>query len=93
MPGSDLLDIALAGLSGLCDLMALTGCLITLATLIAVRRFARQRRAPPLVVYPSVTILKPLHGDEPQLAENLASFCRQDYPAPVEVVFGRAAAG
>lgn len=36
----------------------------------------------------SVTILKPLHGEEPELAENLTSFLLQDYPAEVQVVFG-----
>jgi ceramide glucosyltransferase len=35
-----------------------------------------------------VTILKPLHGAEPRLAECLASFCAQDYPAPVQIIFG-----
>ena len=36
---------------------------------------------------PRVTILKPLHGAEPRLEENLASFFSQDYPA-FELVFG-----
>src|SRR5262245_18104847 len=35
-----------------------------------------------------VTILKPLCGAEPDLATNLASFCEQDYPGPVRIVFG-----
>ena len=35
-----------------------------------------------------VTILKPLHGSEPGLLENLESFCRQDYAAPLQIVFG-----
>jgi len=38
--------------------------------------------------FPSVTLLKPLHSDEPMLAENLESFFVQDYPAPVQIVFG-----
>ncbi len=36
---------------------------------------------------PPVTILKPVHGMEPRLAENLESFFHQDYPN-FEVVFG-----
>ncbi len=35
-----------------------------------------------------VTILKPLYGDEPLLAEALATLCEQDYPAPRQIVFG-----
>ena len=37
---------------------------------------------------PGVSLLKPLYGAEPDLLRNLRSFCRQDYPGPVEVVFG-----
>lgn len=36
---------------------------------------------------PSVTVLKPLHGEEPGLAANLASFCAQDYDR-FDVLFG-----
>jgi ceramide glucosyltransferase len=36
---------------------------------------------------PAVCILKPVHGLEPRLFENLESFFRQDYPA-YEIVFG-----
>ncbi len=34
-----------------------------------------------------VTVLKPVCGDEPELYENLKSFCEQDYPA-FQVIFG-----
>src|ERR1700733_9633793 len=35
-----------------------------------------------------MTLLKPLHFDEPRLRQNLESFCRQDYNGPVQIVFG-----
>lgn len=35
-----------------------------------------------------VTLLKPLHGAEPRLAANLASFCDQDRSAPVQMLCG-----
>ena len=35
-----------------------------------------------------VTVLKPLHGCEPDLPARLASFCRQDYDGPVQVLCG-----
>src|SRR5947209_11086076 len=51
-----------------------------------VRRFARGD-AGSASVQPPLTVLKPLHGDEPLLAEALATFCRQDYPT-YQLVFG-----
>ncbi len=48
-------------------------------------RAARQRSP---AKYPPVTLLKPLHFDEPRLRQNLESFCTQDYPAPIQIVFG-----
>jgi ceramide glucosyltransferase len=46
-----------------------------------------RRRTPRSDAAPHVTILKPLHGDEPRLAQNLRSFCEQEYPS-FEVIFG-----
>ena len=51
-----------------------------------VRRFAAEVPRRP-EARPSVTMLKPLHGDEPNLYENLKTFCVQDYP-DYQVVFG-----
>jgi ceramide glucosyltransferase len=48
--------------------------------------FGRRTRRPAARA-PRVTILKPLHGDEPLLAQNLRSFCDQDYPS-YDVVLG-----
>jgi ceramide glucosyltransferase len=55
-------------------------------TVFAVARFARRRVAPPQE-QPPVSVLKPLHGAEPGLYENLLSFVDQDYPA-AQIVFG-----
>lgn len=46
----------------------------------------RRRRADAASQRP-VSILKPLHGSEPELLENLRSFCIQDYP-DYQVIFG-----
>ncbi|PYX87683.1 MAG: glycosyl transferase family 2, partial [Acidobacteria bacterium] len=53
------------------------------------RKRAAQARASANAIssLPSVTVLKPLHGLEPRLAENLASFFEQDYP-DFEIIFG-----
>jgi ceramide glucosyltransferase len=40
-----------------------------------------------LGTYTPISLLKPVHGDEPQLYENLLSHFRQSYPADYEVIF------
>lgn len=36
----------------------------------------------------AVTILKPLHGAEPRLADNLATFLRQEHDGPIQLLCG-----
>src|SRR5438309_8689021 len=59
----------------------------TLQATLAVRRFARAPLPPPATPEP-VTLLKPLHGLEPRLRENLASFVDQDWPGVIQLVAG-----
>lgn len=54
--------------------------------IVALRAWAR-REAHEARESPPVTILKPLCGPEPELYENLRSFCDQDYPQ-FQVIFG-----
>jgi ceramide glucosyltransferase len=55
---------------------------------VAVLRFARRSLATPgACQQPAVSMLKPLHGDEPGLYDNLRSFAEQDYPA-LQIVLG-----
>src|SRR5262252_7380730 len=68
-------------------LIAVVGCGYLLVATILVRRFAR---APIRTsdASPAVTILKPLHGDEEGLFDNLASFAQQRYAGAVQIVCG-----
>jgi ceramide glucosyltransferase len=52
---------------------------------------ARRARSRAASAYPAITILKPLHGDEPLLEQALATTCQQDYPT-FQIVFGVSAA-
>lgn len=76
----------------LASLLAASGAAECLAGAWLVRRFAvaasRHRPAPAAGLdWPAVTVLKPLHGDEPLLEAALESVCRQDYPV-FQVIFG-----
>jgi ceramide glucosyltransferase len=54
--------------------------------LLAAHRFYHRRDALP-PEFPGVSLLKPLHGMEPHLRENLESFFQQDYPGAWEILF------
>jgi ceramide glucosyltransferase len=69
-------------------LIAVAGCGFLIAATILVARAPLSPARPRTLAAPSVTVLKPLHGDEPGLLDNLGSFCSQDYPGPIQVVFG-----
>jgi ceramide glucosyltransferase len=71
----------------LCLFIALLGCAYLAFAVAVTGNFATDTAAKPADL-PPVTILKPLKGDEPRLFANLASFCDQDYPAPIQLIFG-----
>ncbi len=74
-------------LATVCLAGAVSGCVYLIVATIAVLYFParRSRCEEPLV---PVSVLKPLHGAEPGLSARLAAFCRQAYPASVQVVCG-----
>ena len=61
-------------------------CGYTAFALLRLTAFVRRRRARS-AVRPPVTVLKPVHGLEAGLEENLRTFCDQDYPA-YQIVLG-----
>lgn len=72
--------------AGLSAAVAMAGMAQAATGLVLLRRFLRQ--SPHVACdWPAVTLLKPLHGDEPLLEDALASCCRQDYPA-FQILFG-----
>src|SRR5215472_12377776 len=74
-------------IASVCVTGATLGCIYMLLTSVLVLRFGRGRTVRDRCTLP-VTILKPLHGAEPRLFAQLASFCNQDYGGPVQLVFG-----
>jgi ceramide glucosyltransferase len=84
LQGEHLILLALAFLYGI---GAALGIVYTvLAGALIGRFFARTTSEP--TSYPAVTIVKPLHGHEWTLLSNLSSFCQQDYPGPLQFLFG-----
>jgi len=67
--------------------LALIGAGYAFAAACLAGRFKTARHGRPAKC-PPVTLLKPLYFDEPRLRENLESFCRLSYPAPLQIVFG-----
>jgi ceramide glucosyltransferase len=68
-------------------IMALAGAGFGLMAAIATARFLARTPAAP-VSYPSVTIIRPMRGAEPEFDDNFASLLHQDYAGPVQVLAG-----
>lgn len=75
--------------AGLLSAGALAGMGYLGLSIARLRAFERTVRGARAGGSPPVTVLKPLHGDEPRLYEYLRSFCEQDYPE-FQIVFGAA---
>lgn len=74
-------------LGALAVLGIITSTVYSLLVVAGVLRFRRSAAAAGVPGFlPPVSILKPVHGDEPDLEENLASFFQQDYPE-YEILF------
>ncbi len=77
----------LLSLCDICLAVAFVGCIFTLVEAGFVLGFT-DKEPESAAAQPPVTVLKPLHGAEPDLAARLAVFCRQDYAGSVQVVCG-----
>jgi ceramide glucosyltransferase len=80
--------VIVAALGGACLAIAALGLVYLALALVFIARLGARPRAIHAGREPSVTILKPLYGAEPGLFDNLASFCRQDYGADVQIICG-----
>jgi ceramide glucosyltransferase len=67
--------------------VALAGAGYALLSAVLTERFMR-RKPVAATPHPAVTILKPLHRDEPDLAQNLETVFNQSYSGAVQIVFG-----
>ncbi|MBX5453143.1 MAG: bacteriohopanetetrol glucosamine biosynthesis glycosyltransferase HpnI [Acidobacteriia bacterium] len=69
-------------LSGIAVGLSVIGLAYSAAGWWQVKRFATLLRSPAAqeAAWPPVSVLKPLHDDEPLLEQALSSFCTQDYP-------------
>src|SRR6476659_7067782 len=67
--------------------LAICGMGFYLLCLWSARRFQQYAAEPHLAFTPSVSILKPLRGVDPQMYESFRSHCMQDYPE-YEIIFG-----
>ncbi|MBR8208469.1 bacteriohopanetetrol glucosamine biosynthesis glycosyltransferase HpnI [Burkholderia cenocepacia] len=74
-------------MSIVCGLGALLGMVYTLTASVLVGRFFARAATEPRA-FPGVTVAKPLHGDEWDLVQHLESFFTQNYPGPVQHLFG-----
>jgi ceramide glucosyltransferase len=79
--------LLLVALVWVCATAAVLGIVYTVLAGVLIGRFFKRSLSEPNS-FPPVTIVRPLHGKEWALLGNLVSFCRQDYPGPVQFLFG-----
>ena len=79
-------QLALFALAGLAVFGVVTSSVFSLMVVAGVLRFRRKRPTDALAFLPPVSVLKAVHGDEPDLEQNLTSFFVQDYPE-YEILF------
>jgi ceramide glucosyltransferase len=72
--------------------LSAAGCVYMLAAVVLVRWFTGRKPALSKASE-GVTLLKPLHGAEPRLRDNLATFLAQDHAGAVQMVCGTGNAG
>jgi len=68
--------------------LAVAGMGYFCASLLAARRFLRERRAPLAEFAPGVSVLKSLKGFDPGMLDAFRSHCRQKYAGEFELLFG-----
>ncbi len=66
--------------------LAVLGCLYLGATVVMIASRRNDEAGAPSDR--PVTVLKPLHGDEPALRSNLDDLCRQHYAGPIQIICG-----
>lgn len=74
--------------AGITTLLTLAGLGFYSIALWSARAFLRRRPFSAAGFSPSVSILKPLRGADPGMAEAFASHCRQQYAGEYEILFG-----
>jgi ceramide glucosyltransferase len=81
-------DGLILGLANLCVAAAMLGCVYAVVAAVIAMRFGRNPAPADEQPQPSVTILKPLCGQEPDLLTRLLAFGHQCYAGPMQLVFG-----
>jgi ceramide glucosyltransferase len=68
--------------------LALLSLVLALWQWLAARRFPVHRRVTDLSFTPAITLLKPLKGCDATTAESFQSWCNQNYPGQIQILFG-----
>jgi ceramide glucosyltransferase len=80
--------LLVTGVGAFLLLMAVVGSGFSLHAARALARYGRPTEARSAAPQPDVTLIKPLHGEEPGLAQSLTGFLAQDYAGAVELRLG-----